>query len=35
MRRVEGDHYVACHFPLVDVSGGTDAGDAVPTGNPV
>ena len=30
MRRVEGDHYVACHFPLVDVSGATAAGDAVP-----
>ncbi|MCB1003207.1 MAG: ABC transporter ATP-binding protein, partial [Acidimicrobiales bacterium] len=21
MRRVDGDHYVACHFPLVDVAG--------------
>ena len=31
MRQVEGDHYVACHFPLVDVPGGADEGVPVST----
>jgi len=26
MRRVEGDHWVACHFPLVDVDDASTAG---------
>ena len=30
MRRVAEGHFVACHFPLVDVAGGDDAGTAAP-----